>query len=167
MQHLTPRFKKSIILLQKFRSNFRILKHFKVPHKNEILKCVPVRISTFIRLRFWRPGQFLKKKKKNHPQWTSTINMCTENRIRALKVISRKESQGKLLWRGKYAFGFIMVPFLKKKKKKNKSHYFIVTCSSESLRTFYLYQINSVISLIVCFYSDSNWLNIYFKEVTL
>lgn len=64
MQHLTPKFKKSVILLQKFRSNFRILKHFKVPHKNEILKCVPVRISTFIRLRFWRPGQFLKKKKK-------------------------------------------------------------------------------------------------------
>lgn len=63
MQHLTPKFKKSIILLQKFRSNFRILKHFKVPHKNEILKCVPVRNSTFIWLRFWRPGQFLKKKK--------------------------------------------------------------------------------------------------------
>lgn len=63
MQHLSPKFKKSIILLQKFRSNFRILKHFKVPHKNEILKCVPVRNSTFIWLRFWRPGQFLKKKK--------------------------------------------------------------------------------------------------------
>lgn len=42
-------------------------------------------------------GIWAVSKNQNHPQGTSVINMFKENEREALKAISRKEAQGKLL----------------------------------------------------------------------